>query len=583
MDRFGSHSQPRDTELQRSLRACASSFVVIAVFSLCINLLTLVSPLYMMQLFDRVLSSRSNDTLIMLTVIAAGALAVLSLIDGIRSQILARIGTWLDDRMGPMVLGGALQSALRTDGGRAAQGLRDLGTLRGFLTGPAITPLLDAPWAPLFLVSLFALHWVLGFVGLGGALVLVALAILNEVMTKGPLRRANLAATRTHQRTEAALRNAEVIRSMGMLDGVIRLWRRDGDAASEAQIQAGNRGAAILAMSKFLRLLVQTMIMGVGAWLVIAHDVSPGAMFASSFLLGRAMAPVENAIGTWKSLVAARIAYRRLTELLALAPTTEKGMPLPRPEGELSVERVSFVPPGAEAPTLRGVSFTLAPGEVLGIIGPSAAGKSTLARLIAGSWTATAGHVRLDGAEIGVWLDADGARHLGYLPQDIELFAGTVRENIGRLGEADPAAIIEAAQLAGLHETIMRLPRGYDSEIGEAGLRLSGGQRQRIGLARALYGRPRLVVLDEPNSSLDFDGEEALLQAIAQLKERGTTVIVIAHRPSILGLADKLLVLRNGVVDMFGERGEVIAKLNGASGTVRQIRTPNLVPQKQSA
>ncbi|MBV8652477.1 MAG: type I secretion system permease/ATPase [Alphaproteobacteria bacterium] len=573
---------PRETEIKLALKACTGSFLIIAGFSLCINLLTLVSPLYMMQLFDRVLSSRSGDTLIMLTIIVGGALAVLSLIDGIRSQILSRIGTWLDERMGPIVLGGALQTALRSDNVRAAQGMRDLATIRGFLTGPAITPLMDAPWAPLFLLALFTLHPVLGFVGLGGGVLLFGLAILNEVLTKAPLHRASAAATRTHHRTEAALRNAEVIRAMGMLDGVIRLWRRDSAAASAAQIQAGNRGAMILAASKFLRLTVQTFIMGVGAWLVIEHDVSPGTMFASSFLLGRALAPVENAIGTWRSLVGARIAYRRLGDMLGTTETQEKGMELPRPEGELQVERVTYVPPGADAPTLRGISFSLEPGEVLGIIGPSAAGKSTLARLIAGTWTPTAGTVRLDGADINVWLDSGGSHHLGYLPQDIELFSGTVRENIGRLGETDPEDVIEAARLAGLHETIMRLPRGYDSEIGDGGLRLSGGQRQRIGLARALFGKPRLVVLDEPNASLDYDGEEALMHAIAHLKVLGTTVVVIAHRPSILGLADKLLVLRNGAIDVFGERGEVIAKLNGAA-TIRPGRGGAVVPQKQSA
>jgi ATP-binding cassette subfamily C protein/ATP-binding cassette subfamily C protein EexD len=306
MNRFDP-SKKRETELQRALRACTSSFVAIAVFSFCINILTLVSPIYMMQLYDRVLSSRSTDTLVMLTIIVGAALAVLSIIDAIRSQILARIGTWLDERMGPQVLGGALQTALRSDSGRASLGLRDLATIRGFVTGPAITPMLDAPWAPIFLLSLFALHPLLGLVGLGGGILLALLAILNEVLTKGPLHRANAAAIRSHQRTESALRNAEAIRAMGMLDGVVRLWRVDGDAASEAQIRAGTRGAAILGVSKFLRLLVQTMIMGVGAWLVIAHDVSPGAMFASSFLLGRAMAPVENAIGTWTSLVSARI------------------------------------------------------------------------------------------------------------------------------------------------------------------------------------------------------------------------------------------------------------------------------------
>ena len=553
-----------DNEIRQVLRACTGAFLIIAVFSVAINALTFVAPLYMLQLFNRVLSSRSTDTLIMLTLIACAALALLSLIDGIRSQILVHIGSWLEDRLGPSVLGGALHAVLRSDSARAGQGLRDLATIRGFLTGPAITPLMDAPWAPIFLLSLFVLHPVLGFVGLGAGVVLFTLAVLNELLTKRPLRQAGAAVSRTQYRTEAALRNAEVIRSMGMLDGVTRLWRRDSEVASTAQIQASNRGALILAASKFLRIAVQTTIMGVGAWLVIAHDLSPGAMFASSFLLGRALAPVENAIGTWRSLVTARIAYRRLNELLALTPPSVSAMALPTPDGKLSLEGVSYVPPGATAPTLRGISFVLEPGQVLGVIGPSAAGKSTLARLIAGSWSPTVGNVRLDGANIAVWLDSGGSRHLGYLPQDIELFSGSVRDNIGRLGDAESGAVIEAARLAAMHEQIMRMPAGYDSEIGDFGLRLSGGQRQRIGLARALFGNPRLVVLDEPNSSLDADGEAALLQAIAHLKALGTTIVIIAHRSNILALADKLLVLRNGVVDLFGDCGEIIARLNNA-------------------
>jgi PrtD family type I secretion system ABC transporter len=310
--------------------------------------------------------------------------------------------------------------------------------------------------------------------------------------------------------------------------------------------------------------MVQTLVLGAGAWLVIQQECSPGAMFASSFLLGRALAPVENAIGTWKSLVGARLAHRRLKELLAKTPPRAKAMPMPRPDGALAAERVTVLPAGADTPTLRNVSFELKAGEVLGVIGPSAAGKSTLARCIAGSWTPTNGHVRLDGADLSVWLDAGGARHLGYLPQDVELFAGTVRENIARLADADPEEVIAAAKLVGLHEAIMRLPRGYDSDIGEAGVKLSGGQRQRVALARAVFGQPRLVVLDEPNASLDSEGEEALVKAIAHLKAQGTTVIVVAHRPSVLQHADKLLLLRNGMVDAFGARGEVIAKLNAA-------------------
>lgn len=573
----------RETEIQCALRACRGTAAVLLVFSFALNLLVLVSPIYMMQVFDRVLSSRSIDTLLMMTLITGIALGVLAVMDALRGQLLARLGMWLDERLGPAVLGGALQVALRHEPTKAGRSLRDLATVKGFLSGPAIAPLLDAPWAPLFILSLFLLHPVLGLVGVLGGVLLFGLALVNELSTRRPLRSANAAIGRTHTRVESALRNAEVIRAMGMLDGIVRLWRRDSRESRAATLAAGNRGAIVLGLSKYARLMVQTVILATGAWLVIHQEASAGAMFASSFLLGRALAPVENAIGTWKSLVSARLAYRRLDELLRAAPRRERGMELPRPEGELVVERVAYVPPGAEAPALRGVSFGLAPGQVLGIIGPSAAGKSTLARLIAGSWVPTAGNVRLDGADIQVWLDAGGAKHIGYLPQDIELFAGSVRENIARLADAEPAQVIEAATLVGLHETIMRLPRGYDSEIGEGGLKLSGGQRQRLGLARALFGRPRLVVLDEPNASLDHEGEEALVRAIAHLKAHGTTVVVIAHRPSILGQADKLLVLRQGMVDAFGDRAEVIAKLNAAAAQQVAAQRGPALAQKQTA
>jgi len=484
------------------------------------------------------------------------------------------------------VFSGALKAALSCEAAPAAQGLRDLSTLRGFLTGPGVAPLLDAPWAPIFIIALFALHPVFGLIGLCSAILLFTLALINEFATKRPLREANLGQSRTQQRAEAALRNAEVIRAMGMRDGVIRLWRSDiADTMASAE-SAGVRGAAIMAASKFSRLFVQTLILGAGAWLVIEHEASPGAMFASMFLLGRALAPVENAIGTWKSLVSARLARRRLGELVELVPDMAPGMELPRPQGELSVERLVFVPPGGDEPTLRGVSFDLAPGEVLGVIGPSAAGKSTLARLIAGTWQPTAGKVRLDGADISVWHDSAGSHHIGYLPQDIELFSGSVRANIARLGHAGPAAVIEAARMVGLHESIMRLPRGYDSEIGESGLKLSGGQRQRIGLARAIFGRPRLVVLDEPNASLDHEGEEALHRAIVALKQCGTTIVMVAHRPSVLGLADKLLVLRQGMVEAYGSRADIIAKLNHAASVRRPavpLHPPQAQPQPQRA
>ncbi len=563
--------------MRAAANACWASFVIVASFSLAVNLLTLASPIYMMQLFDKVLSARSGETLFYLTLITTAAVAVMCLIDAVRSQMLVRIGAWLDERLGPSVFGGALSVALKSDPTRAAIAISDLQVVRGFMTGPSILPLLDAPWSPIFIIALFALHPWLGVVGLGGGAALLGLAVLNEFATKRPLQLANTANLRTRQRAEAALRNSEVIRAMGMRDGVVRIWRRDMAETNEATRVAAARGSVILGVSRFVRMMLQVVILGVGAWLVIKQDVTPGALFASSFLLARALAPVENAIATWKSLVASRLAHRRLVDLLGDMSWARKGMELPAPEGALVVDRVSFVPPGGEEPTLRGVGFALEPGEVLGIVGPSAAGKSTLARLIAGTWRPSAGKVRLDNAEIEVWHASGGSRHIGYLPQDIELFAGTVRENIARLGDAEPEQVIDAAKLAGLHNSIMALPKGYDSEIGEGGIKLSGGQRQRIALARAVFGTPRLIILDEPNASLDQEGDEALHEAIVELKRRGSTVVMIAHRANILGLADKLLVLRQGMVDVYGNRAEVIAKLHAAN---RQAAVPL---HKQSA
>jgi PrtD family type I secretion system ABC transporter len=562
------------TPVAAAFAACRASFLAVIVFSFCINLLALASPLYMMQIYDHVLASRSGDTLIMLTLIVLLALAVLSLLEAIRRQILVRLSEWLDDRMGPSVFAGGVEAALLHKAtGRNAQGLRDLATLRSFIGGPALVPLLDAPWAPIFIVMLFALHPLLGLIGLGGAILLFSLAILNESVTRRPLERAGIAAARSYQTAEASVRNAEVVHAMGMLDGMISRWLREGEAARAAQTLAARRGTVILAISRFSRLTIQTVVMGAGAWLVIEKGGSAGMIFASSFLLSRGLAPVENAIGTWKSLVSARTAYRQLTELLGASPESGARMELPPPRGGLVLEQVTFAYPGAEEPTLRGVSFTLAPGESLAIVGPSAAGKSTLARLLVSSQRPTAGHVRLDGADLSVWLAAGGARNIGYLPQDIELFAGSVRDNIARFTKAEASDVIEAATCAGLHETIMRLPESYDTEIGDGGLKLSGGQRQRLALARALLGRPRLIVLDEPNSSLDEEGEAALRDALLRLKELGTTVVVVTHRMHILNLVDKLLVLRHGVVDAFGARPEVLARLNAAAAAaVRRTR-----------
>ena len=549
------------TEIGRALRACRSTAAFLICVSAAINLLSLAAPLYVMQLYDRVLASRSIDTLIMLTLAVIFSLIVLSVLDGLRNQILARIGIWLNLRLSAPVIA----ARLRLSGPALSQGgsqpLRDLAAIAGFLSSPGVTPLMDIPWTPLFVLMLFILHPVLGVFGAASALALLALAVVNEMATGAALRASGVAAIRSNAFIDAAFRSADTIRIMGMLDGVLRLWRAEADRAQRLQLSGTQRAATVLAVSKFTRLVVQSAIMGLAAWLVIDDHASPGTLFGSTFFLARALAPVESSIATWRSLVGARAAYRRLVELLRAAPAPREGMSLPRPKGVVTIEQLTYAPPNTNKPILRGVTLRFGPGEIIGIAGPSAAGKSTLARLIAGALQPSTGQVRLDGAEIGLWLASGGHRYLGYLPQEADLFGGSVRDNIARLGTADAEEVIAAATLAGLHEMIMTLPQGYDTEIGEAGVRLSGGQRQRIALARALFGDPRLVVLDEPDAGLDHEGELALVAALAALKEKGTTIVLVSHRPSILSHADKLAVMRRGVVELFGPREEVLGRL----------------------
>ena len=554
---------PTNTLLKETLAASRGGFVAVGVFSLFINVLMLTAPLYMLQVFDRVLTSRSVETLIMLTLIAGVALLALAALDALRGAALVRIGTWLDGRIGAPVLAASITAAVRKGDGASVQRLRDLSTLRTFLTGPGIFPVMDAPWTPIFIAVIFLLHPILGWVSLAGALVLFGLAVSNEVTTRGLLGRAGGASVAALRQAEAAIRNADSVEAMGMMPALIRRWHERNAEALTLQSVASMRSGGITAASKFARLALQVGILGAGAWLVILNELTPGAMIAGSILMGRALAPVEQAIGTWRSLIAARGAYERVKKQLDDSEPRGQAMPLPPPSGRLNVEGVSFVHPGAEAPTLRAVSFQLQPGETLGLIGPTAAGKTTLARLLVGNLVPRAGHVRLDAMDVAQWEAEDLGRHIGYLPQDVELFGGTVRENIARMDMGDAEAVVAAAGLAGVHDMILRLPKGYDTEIGEGGATLSGGQRQRIALARAVYGSPRLIVLDEPNANLDGEGEEALVKAIGVLRENKVSIVVIAHRPSILQTADKVLVLRAGAVQVVGPRDEVLAKLTG--------------------
>ncbi|MBV9861170.1 MAG: type I secretion system permease/ATPase [Alphaproteobacteria bacterium] len=550
-------------ELDRALVACRTVFVVLFLFGLGINLLALSSPLYTMQIFDHVIASRSIDTLLLLSLVVVFAFAISAVLDGLRNAMLARLGNWLDYRLGPMVLARIVKDGsvgMRRD--LASGALRDLATLKGFFTGTVIGALMDAPWSPIFVIALFALSPVLGAVGLCGAGALTGLAIINDRITKRSIAEANNQALAVGRDTEASLRNAEVIRAMDMTDAIISRWRRGTDRAGRVRRGATDRGAAVAAFSKFARIAIQSAIMGTGAYLVLQQELGSGAMMAGSILLGRALSPVENAITSWKMLVDAREARRRLTRLLQGDGTQERTpLAMPRPAGSLRLENVMFAAPGSERPVLQDISLQVDPGEVLGVIGPSAAGKSSFAKLVTGAWQPSAGQVRLDGLEVSHWHELSGTSVFGYLPQDVELFSGTIGENISRLAPGEAAAIVEAAQLAGLHETIMRMPRGYDTDIGEGGVMLSAGQRQRLGLARAIFGNPAMLVLDEPNASLDAEGEEALIGAMQALKARGTTIVVIAHRTKILRAADKLLVLRHGRIEAYGPLKDVTERL----------------------
>ena len=569
------------TEIERAFRLCRISLLLVFVLSFFVNLLALTVPLYLLQVYDHVLSSRSLDTLVMLTSIVIVALAVHAILEGLRRGMLARIGTWLDDRLQASVLVAAVQSALRNDPAAAAQAWRDLSGLRSFFSGTACTALFDLPWTPIFILAMILVHPLLGMIGFTASIVLFGLALLNEMVTRSLFARSSAAWVEGQHRFESLLRNVEAINTMGMLPGVARLLHDNQSYAKEAQLSASARAAAIQSLARFIRLLTQVIVMACAAWLVIMHDVSPGAIFASSILLGRALGPVEGAIGTWKAVTSVRLGYSRLQKIMAAAPQVQPAMELPRPSGALSIEQLTFMPSGGDTPTVRRVTFAVNPGEILGVVGPSGAGKSTLGRLIAGTITPTSGHVRLDGADIAIWLASGGHRYFGYLPQDIELFGGTVRENIARLQDAPSEDVIAAATMVGLHETIMRLPRGYETDIGEGGMRLSGGQRQRLGLARAFFGYPQLVVLDEPNASLDPEGEEALRQAILEMRDRGSTIIIIAQRLGILNLSDKVLVLDSGMINAFGKRRDIAEKIR-TGRTVIPVRNPQITARKST-
>lgn len=565
-------SHQAGNDLANVLHGLKRFFLVAGVFSFFINLLMLVPSLYMLQVYDRVLVSRNETTLAMLTLIILVFYALMAGLEWLRARVLVQAGLRMDACLNERVLSASFKASLRQRGS-SGQAMSDLSSLRQFLSGNGLIAFFDAPWAPIFIIVIFLLHPLLGLVSLAGGILLLALTYVTEQATRQPLAEANAANIVAGQFANDSFRNAEVVEAMGMFPALRKRWYATHGKMLGLQAIASNRAGVISGVTRFTRVTVQSLILGAGALLVIEGKVTPGTMIAASILMGRALAPVELAIGAWKQLVSARSAYARLARLMVEIPADEAGMSLPAPKGEYRVEEVVAAAPGSKAPILRGVSLMIPAGKVVGVIGPSGAGKSTLARLLVGVWQASAGKVRLDGVDVFTWNKEELGPHIGYLPQDVELFDGTVAENIARFGDVRSEEVIKAAQRAGVHEMILRLPDGYDTPIGVGGSVLSGGQRQRIGLARALYGDPSVIVLDEPNSNLDEAGELALVSAIDQLKAGNRTVVVITHRPSVLAAVDLLLVLRGGMVQAFGPRNEVLAALQSAQAQARRAST----------
>ena len=567
----GPSGPTQETQLQAALRRCRSGFMGVTLFSACANILMLVAPVYMLQMYDRVLTSASFETLIVLTVVAVFLLSCFGLLDWVRQRLMARIALSLNYEVLDDVLAGVFRGSLQRFRQSANQPVRDLDTVRQFISSPTALAFFDAPWAPVFIAAIFLIHPWLGFMAIFSALFILFLALLTEWTSRGPFRNASEHTAESHRFVENSLRHADVLEAMGMFEGFRRRWRDKHDRSVAFQARGGSRVSMLLATSKAGRQIVQVGILGLGAWLVLKQEITPGMMIAASIILGRALAPIEQGISAWRGFVSTRQAWRRLSNLLQTTPPPRAAgaASLPRPTGLLEVEGVSAVPPGTTRLTLRRVNFTLEPGSSTGLIGPSGSGKSTLARLMVGVWTPQGGVVRLDGAAVGDWPTESRFRHVGYLPQEVELFEGSVAENIARLSEPDNEAVIAAAQQANCHDMIMRLPENYNTPVAAGGANLSAGQRQRVALARALYGDPAIIVLDEPDANLDTDGEVALSNTLRSLSKRGVTTLMVTHNFRLLRMVEFVLVLKEGILLESGRRDEILQRF------MRPAPTPN--------
>jgi PrtD family type I secretion system ABC transporter len=533
------------------------------IFSLLANILLLASTVYMLQIYDRVLSSGSIDTLMWLTLAVIGAITVYGLLEQARRMILGHISQWLDDQLSVPVIERAMEARLAGSSSLEA-GLKDVADLRGFVAGDGMLTFLDAPWTPVFLAFMWLLHPALGLVGIVGAILLFCGALANDFLTRRKGQEAMLGLRRNQAAANQYIDGAETLRSLGMSEPALQRWEEKQQSLMTVQAQLLGRTTSIGSLSRSLRLALQVAVLGLGAYYVLRGELTAGSMIAASILLSRALAPIERSIGAWRSLVTARAARRNLMRLFADTGSRQSGgVILPRPQGRLKLEDVYYSAPGTQQTLINKVAFNVVAGETCGVIGPSGSGKTTLCRLMVGTLRPSLGHVRLDGAEVGNWPCDQLGMHIGYLPQQVELFPGTIAENIARLRDVDSAAVIAAAQFAGIHEMILRMPNGYQTEVGPHGIRISRGQRQRIALARALFGNPALIVLDEPNTGLDSDGEMALFNVLHHLKERGCTVILVSHQTNLLRTADHIAFMHDGAVKMFGTRDEVLGTLGG--------------------
>ena len=552
------NKKPVVSELKKSLLSAKKSFIMVGLFSMFINILMLVPPLYMLQLYDRVLGSRSQDTLIMLTLIVVVLFITMGLLEVVRSRVLVRVGNKLDSMLSQRIFDSLFELERKAPGRSSSMPLNDLTQVRQFMTGNGLFAFFDAPWMPIYIIVLFIFHPAFGFFAIFAAIVLVGITVANEYSTKEKLAEANNLSRASTIYVDSNIRNAEVVNAMGMRNNISKIWADKYYGFLNAQNIASDSAGVWSNLSKSLRVMFQSLILGLGAYLAINMEVTPGMMIAASIIMGRALAPLDLIIGSWKGFSSARSSYERIEGLLNDFPKDKEYMQLPAPKGEITLENVVVIPPSGTVPSLKGISMRIEKGDVVGIIGPSAAGKSSLARVMLGLWPLTNGVARIDKADISQWDREDLGKYVGYLPQDIELFEGTVSQNIARFGEVEPEKVVEAATKAGVHEMILKLNEGYDTKIGPGGASLSGGQRQRIGLARALYNNPVFIVLDEPNSNLDDVGEAALVEAIKTLRAGGTTVVIITHRTNVLQATNKLALINNGVLELYGNTNDVL-------------------------